>query len=121
MTEPLVDLLGYSGITKKADQILLGTAPPIDGIDEYTQLYLDQLRAVDWYLPQPAEPVPFPQHLGEVKRLREQTSSGPSDVSPTMVKTEVKDTLLAKINWQASNFPWCSGYSPCSFRTDWIY
>eukprot|EP00957_Ditylum_brightwellii_P036807 2787651-Ditylum_brightwellii.AAC.1 len=49
MTEPLVDLLGYSGITEKAD-----------GIDEYTQLYLEQLRAVDGCLPQPAEPVPFP-------------------------------------------------------------
>eukprot|EP00957_Ditylum_brightwellii_P100169 7633808-Ditylum_brightwellii.AAC.1 len=60
MTEPLVDLLGYSGITEKADQILLGTAPPIDSIDEYTQLYLDQLRAVNGCLPQPAEPVPFP-------------------------------------------------------------
>eukprot|EP00957_Ditylum_brightwellii_P171350 13044174-Ditylum_brightwellii.AAC.1 len=84
MMEPLVDLLGYSGLTEKADQILFGTAPPIDGIDEYTQLYLDQLRAVDGCLLEPAEPVPFPHYLGELKRLRERTSSGPSGMSPAM-------------------------------------
>eukprot|EP00957_Ditylum_brightwellii_P096743 7368025-Ditylum_brightwellii.AAC.1 len=33
-----------------------------------------------------------------------------------MVKTEATDPLLARVNWQASNFPWCSGYSPIRFR-----
>eukprot|EP00957_Ditylum_brightwellii_P089381 6805824-Ditylum_brightwellii.AAC.1 len=79
MTEPLVDRLAYSAITKKADQILLGTAPPITGIDEYTQLYLDQLRSVEGRLPEPAKPAYFAQYLGELQRLRERTSSGPSD------------------------------------------
>eukprot|EP00957_Ditylum_brightwellii_P062096 4712701-Ditylum_brightwellii.AAC.1 len=66
MVAPLVDLLGYSGITEKAGQILLGTLPPIAGIDEYTQLYIDQLRAVEGYLPETAKPASFSQCLNEV-------------------------------------------------------
>eukprot|EP00957_Ditylum_brightwellii_P070009 5317311-Ditylum_brightwellii.AAC.1 len=32
-------------ITDYADKILWGIAQHLDGVDEYTQLYLDQLRA----------------------------------------------------------------------------
>ena len=43
MVSPLVDYLGYTGITDYADQILQGTTEKLDGIDEHTQAYLDQL------------------------------------------------------------------------------
>eukprot|EP00957_Ditylum_brightwellii_P123045 9382042-Ditylum_brightwellii.AAC.1 len=46
MTSPIIELLGYSGVTERADQILLGTSPSIPGIDDYSQLYIDQLRSI---------------------------------------------------------------------------
>eukprot|EP00957_Ditylum_brightwellii_P064703 4910695-Ditylum_brightwellii.AAC.1 len=29
-----------------------------------------------------------------------------------MIKAECQDPYIAKVNWQASNFPWCTGYAP---------
>eukprot|EP00957_Ditylum_brightwellii_P095200 7250606-Ditylum_brightwellii.AAC.1 len=46
MISPLVDHLEYNSITNYADKILLGTTEPLPGINEHTQLYLDQLKAV---------------------------------------------------------------------------
>eukprot|EP00957_Ditylum_brightwellii_P100130 7630682-Ditylum_brightwellii.AAC.1 len=65
MVSPFVDYLGYTGITDDADMILQGTAEKLDGIDEYTQAYLEQLRAVDGVLEDTAQPVPFSQYLEE--------------------------------------------------------
>eukprot|EP00957_Ditylum_brightwellii_P068913 5230774-Ditylum_brightwellii.AAC.1 len=88
MTSPLVDHLGYTGITDYADEILQGTAQHLDGVDKYTQLYLDQFFAVDGIVETKAKPVPFSQYKNKVRRLREHTSSGPTDLSPAMIKTE---------------------------------
>eukprot|EP00957_Ditylum_brightwellii_P116847 8912610-Ditylum_brightwellii.AAC.1 len=65
MTSPLVYHLGYTGITDYADKILQGTAQHLDEVDEYTQLYLDQLRAMDGIFETEAEPVPFSQYKDE--------------------------------------------------------
>eukprot|EP00957_Ditylum_brightwellii_P007925 600219-Ditylum_brightwellii.AAC.1 len=65
MTSPLVNHLGYTGITDYADEILQGTAQHLDRVDEYTQLYLDQLWAVDGIVETKAEPVPFSQYKNE--------------------------------------------------------
>ena len=111
MTMPLVEHLQYHGMTDFSNEVLMGRPPQVEGIDEATQCYLDQLRAVDGHLPEPAKPFSFNQYLEEVQRLRERTSSGPSAVSPAMVKTEAKDDELGRIGWLASNFLWCSGYS----------
>eukprot|EP00957_Ditylum_brightwellii_P072678 5523308-Ditylum_brightwellii.AAC.1 len=88
-----------------------GTAEPIIKIKEYIQLYLDQLRAVNGLILQPAKLVSFTQYLKEVKCLREHTSSGPSEITPAMVKIEALDPEMARVGWLASNFIWCSGYS----------
>ena len=37
-------------------------------------------------------------------------------VTPTMIKTEATDMGTAVIEWMASKFSWCSGYSPTGFR-----
>ena len=117
MISPLVDLLKYNSITDYADKILLGTAELLPDIDEHTQLYLDQLKAVKGVLPEKAEPAPFSQYCREVNKLRERTSSGASNVTPAMIKTECLDPYIANTNWNASNFPWCTGYSPRRYRT----
>eukprot|EP00957_Ditylum_brightwellii_P021498 1621447-Ditylum_brightwellii.AAC.1 len=43
MVEPLVNLLQYSRITTFTNQVLLGETPQIKDINEYIQLYPDQL------------------------------------------------------------------------------
>eukprot|EP00957_Ditylum_brightwellii_P097932 7458650-Ditylum_brightwellii.AAC.1 len=88
----------------------------IPHLDQHTQLYLDQLRRVDNAIVSKAEPMTFDEYVGEVKRLQERTSSGPSMVTPAMIKTEILDPYLADINWRASNFTWCTGYSPKRYR-----
>eukprot|EP00957_Ditylum_brightwellii_P021422 1616084-Ditylum_brightwellii.AAC.1 len=58
----------------------------------------------------------FEECKKEVGRLQERTSSGPSMVTPAMIKTEVNDPYIANINGKASNFIWCTGYSPKLYR-----
>eukprot|EP00957_Ditylum_brightwellii_P063119 4791393-Ditylum_brightwellii.AAC.1 len=65
LTSPLVDHLGYTGITDYAGKILQGTAQHLDGVDKYTQLCLDQLRAVDGIFKKKVKPVPFSQYKDE--------------------------------------------------------
>lgn len=111
MQPPLVNHLNYNGMTDYGDALLLGKAPELEGLDEYTTTYLSQLRAVDGHLPSPATPISFDEYTTEVNRLREGTSSGPSDVTPAMIKTELMDDELAEIGLHRFNFPWVTGYS----------
>eukprot|EP00957_Ditylum_brightwellii_P080911 6154933-Ditylum_brightwellii.AAC.1 len=112
MQPPLVNLLQYHDMTPFTDDVLQGVAPPVEGVSKATQLYLDQCRSVNGVLFPVAQPILFHEYLDEVKRLREQTTSGPSAVSPAMVKTEAADPLLSRIGWNAFNYPWCLGYAP---------
>eukprot|EP00957_Ditylum_brightwellii_P078893 5998482-Ditylum_brightwellii.AAC.1 len=34
-----------------------------------------------------------------------------------MIKTECLDPYIVNTNWNASNFSWCTGYSPRRYRT----
>eukprot|EP00957_Ditylum_brightwellii_P070301 5340783-Ditylum_brightwellii.AAC.1 len=100
MTEPLVNFIEYSGIAEETDKLMAGNGTQIQGIDDYTQVYLDQLRYIEGHTPEPSTPSTFTKYLGEVKRLHERTSSDQSKLIPVM----------------ASNFTWCTGYSPTRFR-----
>jgi hypothetical protein len=71
MVEPLVNFLQYSGTTAFTNQVLLGEAPQFKGIDEYTQLYLDQLVSINRLLPNDPQPIKFPDYISEVKKLWE--------------------------------------------------
>eukprot|EP00957_Ditylum_brightwellii_P177457 13516430-Ditylum_brightwellii.AAC.1 len=58
------------------DDVLQGVAPPVEGVSEATQLYLDQCRSVNGVLSPVAQPISFHEYLDEVKCLRERTTSG---------------------------------------------
>ena len=45
-------------------------------------------------------------------------SSGPSGVTPIMVKIEVLDSELSEIDYRRFNFPWCTGYDPKIYIRD---
>eukprot|EP00957_Ditylum_brightwellii_P090470 6889541-Ditylum_brightwellii.AAC.1 len=96
MVEPLVNLLQYSGTTTFTNEVLLGEAPQIKGINEYTQLYLDQLVSINGLLPDDPQQTKFPDYISEVKKLWGKTSSDPSDVTPAMIKAEIEDNYLAQ-------------------------
>ena len=68
--------------------------------------------SINGSLPDKYEPLSLHQYITEVNRLQKTTSSGPSGITPEMVKTQVLDPELAEIVWRRFNFPWCTGYSP---------
>eukprot|EP00957_Ditylum_brightwellii_P131230 10008906-Ditylum_brightwellii.AAC.1 len=111
MVTPLVHYLEYSGATDDTDKMLAGNVWTLSGIGEYIQAYLYQLQYIEGHVPEPAKPILFPTYIGEVKRLRERTLSGPSNVTPAMVKTKAVDPYISRINWHASNFTWCARVS----------
>eukprot|EP00957_Ditylum_brightwellii_P007531 569619-Ditylum_brightwellii.AAC.1 len=96
MIFPLVQDLEYLGINEAVDDILLGKFQPNGFIAEYTQAYLDQLVSVNGILPEDASPIPFPMYIKEVNNLRKKTSSGPSHVTPAMIKTEALDPYISQ-------------------------
>lgn len=116
MTQPLVSLLNYNGMTTFDNDLLQGRAPLVEGIDEHTEQYLTQLRSLTITLPSPAELIPFPDYKAKVGRLWEATSSDSSPPTPVMVKTKVLDPELAEIGWHRFNFPWQTGYSCTRYR-----
>eukprot|EP00957_Ditylum_brightwellii_P171016 13018455-Ditylum_brightwellii.AAC.1 len=96
MTAWLVNYLEYSGTTVAADRIFAGDIPKVEGIDLYTEAYLQQLQTVENQLPAQSHPVDFARYQKEVKDLGEQTSSGPSMVTPGMIKTELEDKYISQ-------------------------
>ena len=44
-----------------------------------------------------------------MRRLREKTTSGPTAVTPAMVKTEALDDTLLLVDYQLANFSWILG------------
>ena len=116
MTPPLVKHLQYDGMADFGNDILLGQAADIPHIDNNTKIHLQELSALICSLPNQAQPTTLGEYTIEVSWLREGTSSGPSDVTPVMVKTEVLDSELAEIGWRRFNFPWCTRYLPKRYQ-----
>eukprot|EP00957_Ditylum_brightwellii_P123035 9380867-Ditylum_brightwellii.AAC.1 len=71
MTAPLVNYLEYSGTTAATDRILAGDIHKMEGINPYTEAYLEQLQTVENQLPAQAHPVDFARYQKGVKDLRE--------------------------------------------------
>eukprot|EP00957_Ditylum_brightwellii_P013422 1013617-Ditylum_brightwellii.AAC.1 len=71
MTAPLMNYLKYSGTAATAERILAGDIPKMEGINLYTEAYLQQLPTVENQPPAQAQPVDFARYQKEVKDLRE--------------------------------------------------
>ena len=67
-------------------------------------------------MPRKVTPKPYEDYSEKVRRLQEVTSSGPSVVTPTMIKTDIMDPKLAEIGWRRFKFPWYTVYSPSRYR-----
>ena len=97
MTSPLVNHLHFNGMAEYGKNILLGKATYIMHIDIYTKRYFQEIAAITRSLPDKKQPIYLEEYTKEVGCIREGTSSGPSDATSSMVKTEVLDPELAEI------------------------
>ena len=111
-----MDHLHFNGMTDYGSEILLGQATDILHLEIFTKRYLQELAALTRLLYDKAQPIYLGKYTKEVNQMREGNSSGPSYVTPSMVKTEVLDPELAEIGWQIFNFPWCTGYLPKCYQ-----
>ena len=116
MIPPLVNHLHFDGMTDYGNNILIVQAADILHLENHTKWYLQELAGLTQSLPDQAQPISLEEYTKEVSRLRKGTLSGPSNVNPTMVNTEVLDPELAKIGWRGFNFRWCTRYSPKRYR-----
>ena len=116
MTPPIVKHLQYDGMADFGNDILLGQAADIPHLDNHTKIYLQELSALTRLLPNQAQTIALEEYTIEVRRLRKGISSGPSDATPKMVKTEVLYSELAGIVWHIFNLPWCNGYLPKRYQ-----
>ena len=64
------------------DQIILYMAQKIPELEIDTNNFLQKLVSITGSLPNKAEPISIEQYITKVNRLRETTSSGPSDITP---------------------------------------
>ena len=95
MIPPIIQHLYYNGMMEYGGRILLGTAHKIPEIEADTEKFLQKLAFITGVLPDKAKPISVEQYITEVNRLQETSSSGPSDVTLDMVKTEALDPELA--------------------------
>ena len=58
---------------------------------------LQKLVSITGSLPNKPEPLSFDQYITEVYHLQETTSSGPSDITPSIVKTDAMEPELVEI------------------------
>ena len=87
-------------MTDYVNKILQGQASDITNLDICTKRYLQELAALTRLLPDKYQPISLEEYIKKVNRLKERTSSGPSDATLAMVKTEVLDPELTKIGWR---------------------
>ena len=84
--------------------------------DSHNRTFINYLKSVTRALPDPATPITLEDYITEVNCLIESKSSGPSIVTPAMVKTEALDQEPREISWRRFNFPWCTRYSPNRYQ-----
>ena len=69
------------------------------------------MATITLYLIDEAQNISLEEYIKEVGLIRQETSSGPSHITPPMIKTEALDPELEEIGWRRFNFLWCTGYS----------
>ena len=89
-------------------QIIIDTAQKIPELEANKNNFLQKLASIIGSITNKAETISFGQYITEFNRLRETPPSGPSYITPAMIKTEALDPELPEIGWRRFNFPWCT-------------
>ena len=91
MIAPLINLLKSNRKPPLCDQLLLGLALDLPYFNDHTKSLLNHLRVIKGILLLPSTPITQKEYTEEVNRIIEATSSGPSETTMAMVKTEALD------------------------------
>ena len=87
------------------DQNILDIAQQLPELEANNNNFPQKLASITGSIHNKAEPISFGQYITEFNRLRETTPSGPSDITPAMVKTEALCTELSEIGLRMFTFP----------------
>ena len=94
----------------------LGKEVDVSFTNTHTRKLLKHRRSVTGDLPEKASPTSLEDYIKKFLRLRESTPSGPSIVTPDIVKTEVTNPDLRELGLHTFNSPWCTGHPPKRYR-----
>eukprot|EP00978_Attheya_sp_CCMP212_P003448 scaffold7138_cov69-Attheya_sp.AAC.6 len=123
MVSPLVQEVGYLGVSTQSQQILDGTYIPPPGVDPYTDQWLSQLG---WACPEADRLHPTSifracgmttaEHISSWTYSKEKTAPGHSELHPAHWKASCSDPYLASMDAAWANYPMLSGFSPSRWR-----
>ena len=99
MMYTLVNKLGYNDMKAWEEDILTVSDIGVEMGDVNTTTFLENLMSVIGAIPESASLITVLDYITEVNHLRESTSSGPSIVTPAMVKTESLNPELREISY----------------------
>ena len=119
MTSPLLDDLGYAADAAEAEAVLRCDYPLDDiDIDPHAAEYLRQCQYIqpppgvrDW-----DGTITTESHVQGVKKLKERTAPGPSDITPAHYKASLHVPGLVALDSALRNFCSRSGYSLRRYR-----
>ena len=77
------------------DQIIIDTAQEIPELEANKNNFPKILSSITGSIRNKSEPISFGKYITKFDRLQETTPSGPSDITPEMVKTEALDPEIS--------------------------
>jgi hypothetical protein len=122
MMNPLLDDLGYLGITDESKELLNGLYSPPIGINDHTRSYLDELSWVNQAAINTPQDmftkysITTEEHIAGWKWAKERTAPGYSGITTAHWKAACLDPTLAAIDAAWANYPYVTGYSPKRWR-----
>lgn len=122
MMNPLLDDLGYLGITDESKELLNGLYSPPIGINDHTRSYLEELSWVNQAAINTPQDmftkysITTEEHIAGWKWAKERTAPGYSGITTAHWKAACLDPTLAAIDAAWANYPYVTGYSPKRWR-----
>ena len=114
MTTKMVEELGYLGNTSTANDILAGTYATPDSMDQYTKLFLAELKKplnLPDSLPQDTW-ITADEHIAAWKSQKERTSAKSSGLTLSHFMAGCQNKTIASFNAAIRSLPYHYGFSP---------
>lgn len=111
LQEPLYSTFGERGIEQLVDQVLEGSFPIPEGLDEYTKLLIKHLRKPDQVPELATEYITTEEHTSAWRKAREYTAAGMSGIHFGMFKAHSTRHHLAEIDASMRSVAYCTGFA----------
>ena len=117
MTYPLCDALGYTGLTKTAEDILQGSYVYPAGLGQYQRELLQEFQRKENLTSPPPESIMTTQDFIQGwKKMKEPTSSGKSGLHFGHLKACTFSPLLSNFEATLAHIPYTTGYVPNAWK-----